>query len=65
MRAMERRGKNIDKARLKQALEVVIRSQSNALRRRSGLSPARNENLERLKFWIGFPNRYYGSDSEE
>jgi hypothetical protein len=28
-------------------------------------SPRRSEGLERLKFWLGLPNRYYGSDEEE
>ena len=63
---MERRGKNINKASLKVTLETVIRSQMEARKARQGsvLGGQRNENLERLKFWLGIPNRYYGSDSE-
>jgi hypothetical protein len=25
----------------------------------------RNEGLERLKFWLGIPNRYYSEDDSE
>lgn len=66
LRAMERRGKNINKASLKATLETVLRSQMQARKARQspGLGAQKNENLERLKFWLGIPNRYYGSDSE-
>lgn len=66
-RAMERRGKNVDKARIKRTLEIVIRSRERASKVRAGAAAAsqpRNENLERLKFWLGLPNRYYGGDEQ-
>ena len=57
---MERAGKNMDKARLKQTLEVVMKLQEQSLRQRKKLH--RNENLERFKFWLGLPNKYYSND---
>ena len=62
VRAMERAGKNLDKQRIKQTLEVVLKSQEEAYRKRSPGTLPRNENLERFKFWLGLPNNYYSSD---
>lgn len=39
--------------------------------RRQGIAQSRikrqtrNEGLERLKFWLGIPNRYYSEEEEE
>lgn len=61
VRAMEKAGKNVDKARIKITLETVVRLQEKYYRERSKLYP-KNENLERFKFWLGLPNQYYPSD---
>ena len=62
VRAMERAGKNLDKQRIKQTLEVVLKSKEMAYRKPSQGTLPRNENLERFKFWLGLPNNYYSSD---
>ena len=62
VRSMERAGKNMNKARLKQTLEVVLRLQDQAMRKNK--RHQRNQNLERFKFWLGLPNTYY-SDNED
>ncbi len=61
VRAMEKAGKNVDKARIKTTLEAVVRLQEKFHRQRSLLYP-KNENLERFKFWLGLPNQYYPSE---
>ena len=61
VRAMESVGRQVDKARIKRALEDMMRQQSAALQGRQR-KRSRNEGLERLKFWLGIPNSYYGTD---
>lgn len=61
VRAMERVGAQVDKQRIKRTLEQMIRRQANAPSS-SRKAPRRNENLERFKFWLGLPNRYYSDD---
>ena len=61
VRAMEKAGNNVDKARIKTTLESVVKLQERYYRERSKMYP-KNENLERFKFWLGLPNQYYGSD---
>jgi len=59
---MERVGRQVDKARIKAALEDLLRQQSALQgRRRSRMRSPRNPGLERLKFWLGIPNSYYES----
>lgn len=58
---MESVGRQVDKARIKRALEDMMRRQSAALQGRQR-KRIRNEGLERLKFWLGIPNSYYESD---
>ena len=63
VRAMEASEKQVDKARIKGILEDVMRRQGlvqSRLKRQT-----RNEGLERLKFWLGIPNRYYSEDDSE
>ncbi|CAL8460726.1 g257 [Coccomyxa elongata] len=60
IRAMERVGQQVDKGRIKRALEDLLRQQSKLQGRQRKRS--RNEGLERLKFWLGIPNNYYESD---
>ena len=60
IRAMERVGQQVDKGRIKRALEDLLRQQSKVAGRQRKRS--RNEGLERLKFWLGIPNNYYESD---
>lgn len=63
LRAMERRGKVADKPRLQRVFNELWkgrerRAVSAGFRRRA----PRNAGLERFKFWLGLPNRYYESD---
>lgn len=58
---MERMGERVDKARIKNTLEVMMQQQSAMALGRQKRRP-RNEALERLKFWLGMPNSYYESD---
>ena len=63
VRAMEASEKQVDKARIKGILEDVMRRQGlvqSRLKRQT-----RNEGLERLKFWLGIPNRYYSEEDSE
>ena len=59
VRAVERLGAHVDKARIKRTLDAMIRSQELAVSSRPRQRP---EALERLKFWLGMPNQYYDSD---
>ena len=59
VRAVERLGAHVDKARIKRTLDAMIRSQELAASARPRQRP---EALERLKFWLGMPNQYYDSD---
>ena len=57
---MERVGERADKARIKRTLEELLRRQEAAAAQgRAARPPRTNEGLERLKFWLGMPNRYY------
>ena len=57
---MEQQGQTVDKQRIKQRLEQMFSRQTGG--RRASYRPhhAPNENLERLKFWLGLENSYYG-----
>ena len=60
---MEASDKRVDKARIKSVLEDMMRRQGlvgSRIKRQT-----RNEGLERLKFWLGIPNRYYSEDETE
>jgi hypothetical protein len=57
---MERVGARADKQRIKATLEEMIRRQQAGAP--SPKARPRNENLERFKFWLGLPNRYYADD---
>lgn len=59
VRAVERLGAHVDKARIKRTLDAMIRSQALAASSRPRQRP---EALERLKFWLGMPNQYYDSE---
>ena len=59
VRAVERLGAHVDKARIKRTLDAMIRSQELAASLRPRQRP---EALERLKFWLGMPNQYYDSE---
>ncbi|KAK9865371.1 hypothetical protein WJX84_012366 [Apatococcus fuscideae] len=63
VKTMEQQGRTIDKERIKQRLEQMFSRQGRV--RRQGRAAHRqhlaaNENLERLKFWLGLENSYYG-----
>ena len=61
VKTMERQGQMIDKQRIKWRLEQMFSRQSGASKRASYRHHhAPNENLERLKFWLGLENSYYG-----
>ena len=60
---MEASDKQVDKIRLKRMLEEMLRRQGLAQSRSK--RQTRNEGLERLKFWLGIPNRYYSEDEVE
>ncbi|KAK9868727.1 hypothetical protein WJX84_006572 [Apatococcus fuscideae] len=59
MKTMESQGQPVDKQRIKRRLEQVFRRQSKVQRASHRHMPSTNENLERLKFWLGLENRYY------
>ena len=60
VRAMERSGEIADKAKYKQLLAELYRREE---RQRIDTSDVRNVHLERFKFWLGMPNKYF--DGEE
>ena len=60
---MEASDKQVDKIRLKRMLEEMLRRQGLVQSRSK--RHTRNEGLERLKFWLGIPNRYYSEDEVE
>ena len=60
---MEASDKQVDKIRLKRMLEEMLRRQG--LVQSHSKRQTRNEGLERLKFWLGIPNRYYSEDEVE
>ena len=57
---MEASDKRVDKARIKSVLEDMMRRQGlvGSRMKRQNM----NEGLERLKFWLGIPNRYYSEE---
>lgn len=60
---MEASDKQVDKDKLKLVLEDMMRRQDlvqSQVRRQT-----KNEGLERLKFWLGIPNKYYSEDEVE
>ena len=63
VRAMEASDKHVDKARVKSVLEDMMRRQGLVESRTK--RQTRNEGLERLKFWLGIPNRYYSEEDTE
>jgi len=63
VRALEASDKRVDKVRIKMVLEDMMRRQGIAQSRIK--RQTRNEGLERLKFWLGIPNRYYSEEEEE
>ena len=63
VRAMEASDKHVDKARIKSVLEDMMRRQGLVESRNK--RQTRNEGLERLKFWLGIPNRYYSEEESE
>ena len=69
VRAMEREGQIMDKARIKRELEGVLRQKELSMRRGrgkgGGANAHKNPQLERLKFWLGLPNHYYDESSSE
>ena len=62
VRALEASDKRVDKVRIKMVLEDMMRRQGIV---QSRIKRTRNEGLERLKFWLGIPNRYYSEEEEE
>ena len=63
VRALEASDKRVDKVRIKMVLEDMMRRQGIVQSRVK--RQTRNEGLERLKFWLGIPNRYYSEEEEE
>lgn len=59
VKTMEQQGQPVDKQRIKLRLEQMYSRQSG-VKRASRHTQAPNENLERLKFWLGLENSYYG-----
>ncbi len=63
VKTMEREGQIVDKQRIKWRLEQMFSRQSGVKRHRNPqASSVPNENLERLKFWLGLENMYYGQN---
>lgn len=62
VRAMERLGERVDRARIKRALDAMIRRREQAHAAGAARGRGRPEALERLKFWLGMPNQYYERD---
>lgn len=60
VKTMERQGQSVDKERIKQRLEQMFSRQGRVRRSSNRQHSATNENLERLKFWLGLENSYYG-----
>ncbi len=59
---MERLGERVDRARIKRALDAMIRRREQAHAAGAARGRGRPEALERLKFWLGMPNQYYERD---
>ena len=63
VKAMEAAGAKIDRERIGAVLSEIISRQREAEKRRGIIRPRPpNAALERFKFWLGLPNRYYESD---
>ena len=60
VKTMERQGQSVDKERIKQRLEQMFSRQGRVRRSSNRQHFVTNENLERLKFWFGLENSYYG-----
>ena len=60
VKTMEQQGQIVDKQRIKHRLEQLFSRQSGGKRAAYRSHHIPNENLERLKFWLGLENSYYG-----
>ena len=68
IRAVETHGSPDDKARVRRTLAGLVPAPERRTARRSradGGGAGRSESLERIKFWLGLPNSYYGGEEEE